>query len=117
MLDRVAPGEVAQTASLTLEEQILETFNGDQTAVAIAKAESGMRADAVGDGHLTFWKNGKEMGMSCGVFQVRVLEGRPDCETLKDSKENIKYAKQIYDRVGWSAWSAYKNGKYLSYME
>lgn len=96
-------------------ETLIKEVFGDKAdiAIAIAKAESGLNPEAVGDLHITFEKNGKLMGMSCGLFQVRILEGRPDCETLKDPKENVKFAKALYDKAGWEPWSAYTSGKYL----
>lgn len=96
-------------------EQLIKEVFGDKAdiAIAIAKAESGLNPEAVGDLHITFEKDGKLMGMSCGLFQVRILEGRPDCETLKDPKENVKFAKALYDKAGWEPWSAYTSGKYL----
>lgn len=92
---------------------------GDEarTAIAIAKAESHLNPNAKGDTHIEFTKDGITMGHSCGVFQIRVLPGRPDCETLKDAEFNIKYAKEMFDRSGFTPWSAYKNGAYLKYMK
>lgn len=99
-----------------IEQKILEVFGGDTTAVKIAKAESQLDPDAIGDLHLTFLRNGKKYGMSCGVFQIRVLPGRPSCEELLDVEKNIEYAKKLYDESGWYPWSTYKNGKYLEYL-
>lgn len=69
--------------------------------------ESGCNPNAVGDGHLTF--NNGTMGMSCGLMQVRVLAGRPNCETLKDPKANIEWAYKIYTEQGLNAWTIYRN--------
>lgn len=108
-----------ETSLETSSEKLIKEVFGDKAdiAIAIAKAESGLNPEAVGDLHITFEKNGETMGMSCGIFQIRILEGRPDCETLKNPKENIEYAKRIYDSRGdFSAWSAYTNGAYLKYL-
>lgn len=112
----VADGEESLDSS---PEQLIRKEFGDKAdiALAIAKAESGLNPEAVGDMHITFEKDGKLMGMSCGIFQVRILEGRPDCETLKNPKENVEYAKRIYEARGdFTAWSTYNNGAYLSYL-
>jgi hypothetical protein len=109
----ICDGETARP----LEEKIRATFPEDpDTAVAVAKAESGLAPGAVGDMHLTFFHEGRLMGMSCGVFQVRVLPGRPDCETLKNVDANLKKARQLYESSGWTPWSAWKNGKYKQYL-
>lgn len=100
-----------------VERLIRETFPEDsETAVAVAKAESGMNPNAKGDIALEYKYEGRVIGHSCGVFQVRVLPGRPDCETLKDPKTNIEYARKLYDRSGWMAWSAYLNGAYKKFL-
>lgn len=102
---------------LTIEDKIEAVFGSDaRIALAIAKSESGLK-NVKGDQHIEFIQDGKVMGHSCGLFQVRVLEGRPNCEELMDEDTNIAYAKKIFDKVGWSAWSNYKNGKYIAFLE
>jgi len=109
--------EIIRTDEKTIEKKIMDVF-GDYTAVRIAKAESLLNPEAIGDKHLIFQKDGKDYGMSCGLFQIRVLQGRPSCEWLLNPDNNIKYAKEIYDFYernygdGWLAWSTYKNGRY-----
>lgn len=123
-VENVEAGEDSQKTvySLPVEsspEKLIKEVFGDKAeiAIAIAKAESGLNPEAVGDLHITFEKDGKLMGMSCGLFQVRILEGRPDCETLKNPKENVEYAKRIYEARGdFTAWSAYTNGAYKKYL-
>ena len=96
---------------------ISEEFGDDaKVAIAVARAESGLNPETKGDTHIEFERDGKIMGHSCGLFQIRVLPGRPDCETLKDPKFNIEYAKKLFDRSGFQPWSAYKNGSYLKFM-
>jgi hypothetical protein len=73
----------------------------------IMDGESGCNTNAVGDVHLTFNKG--TMGMSCGLLQVRVLEGRPNCESLKNEKTNIDWAYKIYTEQGYKAWTVYRN--------
>lgn len=104
-----SPSEVVRM----IEEKFPEE---PKLAVAIAKAESGLRTDAVGDGHIEFVNEGKVMGHSCGLFQVRVLPGRPDCETLKDPARNLEFARKLYEKSGWKPWSAYTNQSYLKHL-
>jgi hypothetical protein len=117
-VEKIEAGEDSVKAESSPEhtpEQLIKEVFGDKAdiAIAIAKAESGLNPEAVGDLHITFEKDGKLMGMSCGLFQVRILEGRPDCETLKDPETNVRYAKALYDKSGFQPWSAYTSGKYL----
>ena len=120
--EKIEAGEDSVKAESSPEntpEQLIKEVFGDQAdvAIAIAKAESGLNPEAVGDLHITFEKDGKLMGMSCGTFQIRVLEGRPDCETLKDLRKNVEYAKRIYEARGdFTAWSTYNNGAYKKYL-
>jgi hypothetical protein len=70
--------------------------------IEVMRLESGCRPDAVGDTHLLI---NEHQGMSCGLFQVRVLDGRPSCESLKNPKTNIEWAYKIYKEQGLRAWS------------
>ncbi len=103
---------------MPVEEQIRKIFGKKdyKIAVAIFKAESHLRCNAEGDGHLKYTKNGIEYGASYGVAQIRHLPGRPTPKQLKDCTFNIKYAKQLKDKQGWNVWSAYKNKSYLKYL-
>ena len=72
-------------------------------AIAIAKAESGMRCGAVGVN-----KNGT---IDRGIFQLNSAFHPP----LFNCLDNIKKAKQIYDQWGsFNAWTTYRNGKVVS---
>lgn len=97
---------------------ITENFGADQlnTAKAVMRAESGCRPDAVGDNHITYVQNGISYGMSCGLFQIRILPGRDTCEAYKDPIHAIKKAGLMFKSSGWQPWSAYTNGKYKQYM-
>ena len=81
--------------------------------MAIMQAESGCNHAAVGD-------NYPIAGLyapSCGLFQVRTLTGRPDCESLKDPATNIKWAYQISGGgVNWSPWTVFTTGKYAQFL-
>ena len=111
------PSQVQSPSSI--EEKILKAWEGTgegHIAVAVAKSESGLRTDAVGDIPLEYWHEGKKIGHSCGIFQIRVLPGRPNCETLKDADENIEFARKLYDKSGFYPWSNWKNQRYLKYL-
>ena len=113
-----APSQVQPPSSI--EAKILKAWEGTKDgkiAVAIAKSESGLNPNAKGDIPIQFWNNGKLIGHSCGLFQIRVLPSRPNCEELKDVETNISFARKLYDSSGFYPWSNYKNGRYLQYME
>lgn len=97
---------------------IVENFGSENfiTAKAIMKAESGCRSDAVGDLKITYIQNGVTYGMSCGLFQIRILPGRPSCDELKDPSKNIVYAGQMFKHSGFKPWSAYKNKSYRKHL-
>lgn len=104
----------------SVEDLIIETFGDNwKIAYAVARAESGLREDAIGDHTLDFrGKDGKVYGMSLGVFQIRYLPGRPKVKDLLDAKFNIEYAYKLSKGgTDWSPWSAYKNGAYKAFMK
>jgi soluble lytic murein transglycosylase-like protein len=90
---------------------LVEKYDWDtELVMKIMELESSCNPNAVGDGHLTF-ENGTK-GMSCGLMQVRVLEGRPDCETLKNPETNLEWAYKIFkERENYTAWSVLKKAK------
>lgn len=84
--------------------------------MAVAKAESNCRQEALGDTSLVYMQNGREYGYSKGVFQIRILPGREYCDTY-DLVTNVSCAYKIYsDRGNFTPWSAYNNGSYLKHM-
>ena len=101
-----------------IEQKVCEIFGSDcHIALAICKAESGCREEAIGDGHLTFEKDGVEYGKSYGVFQIRHLPGRPSPSELLNADFNIEYAYKIFKSWGgYNAWSVYTSGKYLDFL-
>ncbi|HBI50251.1 MAG TPA: hypothetical protein DDY21_00155 [Candidatus Moranbacteria bacterium] len=112
----VAQDNVPSSVEAELESLISREFGDDgELMIAIAKAESNLQPERVGDLHLTF--NNGTMGMSCGLFQIRVLDGRPDCDSLKNPEFNIKWAKKIKESQGLTAWTVYNNGRYLEFLK
>jgi hypothetical protein len=90
----------------SLEQKIRAKFGESaDTALAIAFCESGIREEAIGDGHIAYYQDGIEYGKSYGIFQVRHLPGRPSPEWLLNADNNIEYAYQLFQRSGWNPWS------------
>ena len=84
--------------------------------MAVVKAESNCRQEALGDTSLVYMQNGREYGYSKGVFQIRILPGREQCDTY-DLVTNVSCAYKIYSyRGNFTPWSVYKNGRYLDYL-
>lgn len=91
---------------------IKETFKNDfKTALAVAKAESELRQEAVNYNTI----NGKVWSIDCGVFQVNNYYHKGACEM--SAKENIQYAYDLYLKTGWESWAAYNNGSYLKHLQ
>lgn len=109
----------AKPACDSYDALIIENFGSENliTAKAIMRAESGCDASAIGDNHITYAQNGTTYGMSCGLFQIRFLPGRPNCEQMKNPSENIAYAGQLFKGQGFRPWSAYLNGSYLKHIK
>ena len=97
---------------------ITENFGAENliTAKAVMKAESSCRVDAVGDGHITYVQDGITYGMSCGLWQIRYLPGRPSCEEMKDPVKSTAYAATLFKANGWKPWAAWSTGAYLRFM-
>jgi hypothetical protein len=92
-----------------------------QTAFAVALAESGGRADAVGDKHLV----SKKWGPSYGAFQIRSLKDWKayndpyrDGSRLKNGDYNIAAA---YDKSNqgkhWKGWTTFTSGKFTKFLD
>lgn len=106
----------------TIEGYIREVFGEHaEEALIIADCESKMNPEAHGDTALLV-VNGKDIvGDSIGLFQIRTggkdfnrarANGMsPDefREWMWDAKSNIEYAKEIFDRQGWSPWTCKKD--------
>lgn len=101
-----------QTGCEAYREEVSKYDWNINLMLAIAKAESGCRTDAVGDNYPIRGLHAP----SCGLFQVRSLKGRPSCEALKDPSTNIYWAYKIYKGQGLKAWSVYTKGLYKNHL-
>lgn len=106
-------GLIKESDNKDIAEYICEVF-GDQCpiALAVARAESGMRSDAY-----NFNTNGT---LDFGVMQVNSVHwGKEGCfiSDLTDPYKNVDCAYKIYLSSGWGAWSAVNNGSYLTHMK
>lgn len=92
---------------LNLMEKIAKTFpECPDVAIAIAKAESGLKPQATG-----YNNNGS---VDRGIFQINSIHGYG--EELYNPETNLKIARKIYEKNGWNAWSTYKSGAYLKHL-
>lgn len=99
----------------TVEERIKKAFPEDpNTALAIAKCESMLDKNAIGDTHTKY--------CSVGIMQIRTLPKRMayyglTIEKLKDVNTNLEMARKIKDRRGnWGAWSCFTSGEYKKHL-
>jgi Transglycosylase SLT domain len=107
-----------------IEEEIRTVFHENpNTAVAVAKCESGLDAD-VQSGHTLSY--GREQ--SFGIFQIHARDHQSTAVRLglesyrTDPGDNIAMARHIYDNrlahggYAFQDWSCYKNGGYKKYL-
>lgn len=84
---------------------LLSQYNWNvEVALQVMRAESGCNPNAVGDNYAI-------RGLyapSCGLMQIRTLQGRPSCEQLKNPTTNIEWAYKLYRASGWQPWSVCK---------
>ena len=92
--------QVIDSIKLAQIKQLICKYFGNECelAVRIARAESGLRENAIGD-----------HGSSLGLFQVNFVHWHKVNCNLLEAECNIKLAKQIRDGSSWLAWSVYKN--------
>lgn len=95
------------------EKKICDTFGLHcREAIAVAKAESGMRESA--------FNINTNNTIDVGLFQINSIHFSKQGCSLKEvstTEGNIKCAKQIYDASGWNAWVAYNSGAYLKFLK
>lgn len=93
---------------------IIQVFGKDcKMALAISQGENGTRQCDRDNAGLN-----KDGTTDYGVFMVNGYWHRNKAtpEQLKDCLINIKVAKVIYDKQGWSPWVVYKTGVYKKYL-
>lgn len=96
-----------QVAALVIENGFPEEHR--VIMVAIAKAESGWRTDAINTAN----RNGS---VDRGLFQINSVHGYDPARLLSDPRFNTQCAKRIYDSQGLKAWSTYNADKHVAYM-
>jgi len=83
-----------------------------QTAYGICMAESKGNTNAIGDNYPI---NGLH-AVSCGLMQIRSLQGRPTCLQLQNPQVNMDYAYNMWKGQGFKPWSTYNNGQYKKFL-
>lgn len=94
----------AKAAEMTTEQYIRLVFGKEAPiALAVAKAESGMRCDAQN-------VNKGTNSLDAGLFQINSVHLKKGWKIadLLDCRKNTDYAKQIRDGSGWCAWVTYQ---------
>ncbi len=102
-----------------IERLIRETFHeAPNTAVAIAKCESGLNKDIQSHFILSY---GREQ--SFGIFQIHAKDWDAKAKKLgygdykTDVEDNIKMARYLYESRGnFKDWSCYNNGSYKAFL-
>ena len=91
----------------SVEAEIRRQFGAEyKTALAVAKAESRLKAEAI-------HKNSNN-SVDYGIFQINSVNGYKVSEML-DARQNIKIAREIYEKQGWKAWATYNSNAYQAY--
>lgn len=112
---RIVPPMPILADCAKVESEINKYDWNKDLAIAVMKAESQCNAGAHGDEDLVYQQDGRDYGYSVGVFQVRILPGREDCDGY-DIAKNVACAYEIYtEKGGFDPWSGYTTGKYKQY--
>jgi len=83
-----------------------------KTALAVARAESGMREQALNI-------NGNNT-IDVGIFQINSVHFKKDGCNLKDivdQYKNVDCAYQIYEAQGWTPWVAFNSGNFKTHLD
>ncbi len=103
------PEETVEPHRIGLEKKICDVFTENcDLMIAISKAESGMRVDAVSPLN----RNGSR---DCGLFQINQPSGICPAELL-EAEKNLEIARKKFDTQGLGAWYAWRDGKHLKFM-
>lgn len=123
------PEPVEKTEKEQIIDYIYKVFGSDaDEALVVSHCESKYTVDVVGDENLMDYdyRYDEMIGDSIGVFQIRTggkeksgkiwNRARANGMTadefrvyLKDYKNNVDYAKKIFDRQGWGPWTCKKD--------
>lgn len=99
-----------------VEALIRSTFSHDpDIAVAVAKAESGMRCGALNPAN-TDGSADKGLFQINTVHEARIARHGWSYEDMTDCEKNLTIAKEIQTEQGWTPWSAYNNGSYKQFL-
>ena len=81
-----------------------------KTALAVAKAESGMRCDA--------YNANTNGSVDLSVFQLNTIHlakgGEWTLANMADCRKNVDLAYEVWQAQGWNPWVAYRNGSWLA---
>jgi len=102
-----------------IEQEIQNTFpEAPNTAVAVAKAESG--ASLKTDAYNPEWHYDRHGNKVCqgsyGVMQIACVHHIENPEALFDVEFNLQKARQIKDSNGWNQWGGYTSGGWKKYL-
>lgn len=94
-----------------IEKLICDTWGpyDCKVAIAVAKAESGLREDA--------WNANKNGTIDMGIFQVNSIHWSKEGCSMKEiviAEKNIKCAHKIWENGGWSHWVVFNTGAFRS---
>lgn len=97
-----------------LEKYICDKFGtyDCKTALAVAKAESGLREDA--------FNINTNNTIDVGIFQINSIHfSKPGCslQEIVFANNNVDCAFLIWQASGWGAWTAWNSGAHLAKME
>lgn len=110
-IERYPDKEIKEHDSTEENVDLFVKYFGEVSAMmrAICSAESGLNPEAIGDTNTKY--------PSVGICQIRLLPERQlTKEQMFNPEENIKYAKLLYDKYGFTPWTAYKNGSYKKFL-
>ena len=82
-----------------------------KTALAVAKAESGMREDA--------WNANSNDSIDVGIFQINSVHFKKQGCSLKElviAEKNVDCAYQLWQNSGWSPWVAFNSGSFKAHL-
>lgn len=103
----------------SIEQKIRNTFPlTPNTAVAVAKAESGIHLLATAynpEWHYDRYGNPVCKG-SYGVMQIACVHHLESPEALFDVEFNLQKAKEIYTEQGWQPWGGYTSGGWRNHL-